>query len=91
MKENEVYKTPEGETHKILMFDELNKMVYINVEGSNHRWVHENEYSTWVANDTADMSKIHVPDIPAQMTEEQAESVGEVVAPKKTRKKKTEE
>lgn len=80
MKKNTVYTTPEGKTHKILMFDELNKMVYIHIEGALHRWVHENEYCTWVTNDTAEMPKIYVPDIPAQMTEEQAESVGENLA-----------
>jgi ornithine cyclodeaminase/alanine dehydrogenase-like protein (mu-crystallin family) len=91
MKEGLTYKTPEGESHKILMFDELNKMVYINVIGSNHKWVHENEYSTWVVNDTAEMPKIYIPDMPAQMTDEQAESVGEVATPAKKRKKKSEE
>jgi len=80
MKENKTYTTPEGKQEKVLMFDEINKMVYVNVEGSNHRWVHESEYSTWVSNDTAEMPKIYIPDIPAQMVEE---------APiKKTRKKK---
>ena len=75
MKEKEIYTAPDGTIHKILMFDELNKMVYINIVGTLHRWVHESEYSTWTVNDTAEMPKIYVPDIPAQMIEEQAESV----------------
>lgn len=91
MEVNTIYKTPEGETHKILMFDELNRMVYINILGTKHKWVHENEYSKWVVNDTGLMPNIHIPDIPAQMDEAQAAEVGEVALPKKTRKKKTEE
>lgn len=84
------FTTPDGKIHKVLDFDEINKMAYINVEGSQYRWVHEPEYSTWTVNDTAVMPKIHVPDIPAQMTEEQAASVTDeavVDKPKKTKKK----
>lgn len=72
MKENVTYTTPEGDSHKVLMVDEINKMVYINLVGSAHRWVHEPEYSTW-----KEVSTIYVPDMPAQMTDEQAQSVGE--------------
>lgn len=68
------YTTPNGNTHKVLMFDEINKMAYIHLTGGHHRWVHESEYSTWTINDTAEMPKIYVPDIPAQMTEEQINS-----------------
>ena len=89
MKENVIYTTPEGKQEKVLMFDEINKMVYINVEGSNHRWVHESEYSTWTSNDTADMPKVYIPDIPAQMTEEQSATVEE--KPKRKNTKKTTE
>lgn len=74
MKENIVYTTPEGNTHKVLMFDEINKMAYIHIIGGHHRWVHESEYSTWTVNDTAEMPKIYIPDIPAQMTDEQINS-----------------
>lgn len=95
MKVDTVYKTPEGKTHKILMFDELNKMAYIHIEGALHRWVHENEYCTWVVNNTAEMPKIYIPDMPSQMTEEQAESVNydletnEVIVVEEKPKKKT--
>lgn len=75
MKEGLTYTAPDGQTHKVLMYDEINKMVYINLFGTRHRWVHEDEYSTWVVNDTAQMPKIHIPDMPSQMTEEQAKSV----------------
>ena len=90
MKKNETYTTPEGKTEKVLMFDEDNKMVHVKTEGGTDRWVHKPEYSTWTSNNTADMSKVYVPDIPAQMIEEPL--VEEVVV-KKTRKasKKTEE
>lgn len=67
------FTTPEGETHKVLDFDEVNKMAYINVEGGQYKWVHENEYCTWVVNDTAKMPKVYVPDVPAQMVEEPKE------------------
>lgn len=91
MEANKIYTTPEGKQEKVLMVDEINKMVYINVEGSNHRWVHEPEYSKWVATDTAaDIPNIYIPDIPAQMTEEQAKTVSEKPK-KKTIKKKTDD
>lgn len=77
MKINTLYKTPEGEYHTVLMVDELNKMVYINIGGSRHRWVHEPEYSTWT-----EVNTVYVPDIPAQMTDEQNESVGEEIVEK---------
>lgn len=64
------YKTPEGKEHKVLDFDKINKMVYIHIIGGQHRWVHESEYSQWALTDTANMRKIYVPDIPAQMIEE---------------------
>lgn len=83
MKENIVYTTPEGNTHKVLMFDEINKMAYIHIIGGHHRWVHESEYSTWTVNDTAEMPKIYIPDIPAQMIEQEpviSVTLDEVVA-----------
>lgn len=70
MKKGLSYKTPEGETHKVLDFDEINKMVYINIIGTKHRWVHESEYCNWVVIDTGQMPKIYTPDIPAQIIEE---------------------
>lgn len=92
MKENETYTTPEGKEHKILMFDEVNKQVYINIIGSQHRWVTESEYSTWTPNSTADMSKIYVPDIPAQMIEETTSvTEPEEKSKKKTTKKKSDD
>lgn len=62
------FKTPEGTLYKVLDFDEINKMAYINTEGSRHRWVHEPEYNTWVE---TDIYGDFIPDIPAQMSEEQ--------------------
>lgn len=73
MKKNETYTTPEGKTEKVLMFDEENKMVHVKTEGGADRWVHQSEYSTWTSNNTAEMPKIYIPDIPAQMIEEVVE------------------
>ena len=73
MKKNETYTTPEGKTEKVLMFDEENKMVHVKTEGGIDRWVHQSEYSTWTSNNTAEMPKIYIPDIPAQMIEEVVE------------------
>ena len=73
MKKGETYTTPEGKTEKVLMFDEENKMVHVKTEGGIDRWVHQSEYSTWTSNNTAEMPKIYIPDIPAQMIEEVVE------------------
>ena len=73
MKKNETYTTPEGKTEKVLMFDEDNKMVHVKTEGGIDRWVHQSEYSTWTSTNTAEMPKIYIPDIPAQMIEEVVE------------------
>jgi len=96
-----IYRTQEGKIHKVIDFDEINKMAYINVIGGNYRWVHEPEYSTWVLNDTAQMPKIYIPDMPAQMidepeisqpkSEEDSEESKEEIKEKKTRKKKVTE
>lgn len=73
MKKNETYTTPEGKTEKVLMFDEENKMVHVKTEGGIDRWVHQSEYSTWTSNNTAEMPKIYIPDIPAQIIDEVVE------------------
>ena len=73
MKKDETYTTPEGKIEKVLMFDEDNKMVHVKTEGGIDRWVHQSEYSTWTSNNTAEMPKIYIPDIPAQMIEEVVE------------------
>ena len=73
MKKGETYTTPEGKTEKVLMFDEENKMVHVKTEGGIDRWVHQSEYSTWTSNNTAEMPKIYIPDIPAQIIDEVVE------------------
>lgn len=73
MKKDETYTTPEGKTEKVLMFDEDNKMVHVKTEGGIDRWVHQSEYSTWTSNNTAEMPKIYIPDIPAQIIDEVVE------------------
>jgi len=91
------FTAPDGKTHKVLDFDEINKMAYIRVFAESYRWVHESEYSTWQVNDTAIMPKIYIPDIPAQMVEPEtiptdekvSEEVTEEKPKKKTTKKKT--
>jgi len=85
MKKDETYTTPEGKTEKVLMFDEDNKMVHVKTEGGIDRWVHQSEYSTWTSNNTAEMPKIYIPDIPAQIIDE---PLSEEIVVKKTRKKK---
>lgn len=65
---------PNGTVRKIIDYDDVNKMVYVHEWGGHYKWVHEPEYSTWTRNDTANMPKVYVPDIPAQMTEEQINS-----------------
>lgn len=85
MKKDETYTTPEGKTEKVLMFDEDNKMVHVKTEGGADRWVHQSEYSTWTSNNTAEMPKIYIPDIPAQIIDE---PLSEEIVVKKTRKKK---
>lgn len=69
MKKGETYTTPKGKIEKVLMFDEGNKMVHVKTEGGIDRRVHQSEYSTWISNDTAEMPKVYIPDIPAQMIE----------------------
>ena len=73
MKKGETYTTPKGKIEKVLMFDEDNKMVHVKTEGGIDRWVHQSEYSTWTSNNTAEMSKIYIPDIPAQIIDEVVE------------------
>jgi len=91
------FKTPEGEIIKVEEFDAVNKMAYVHISSGQYRWYTEAEYSTWVSNGTAPVTPeyVYVPDMPSQMTEEQAESIGydletNEVKPKKTRKKKDE-
>lgn len=92
------FKTPEGEIIKVEDFDAVNKMAYVHISSGQYRWYTEAEYSHWERTGTAAPipEYIYVPDMPAQMTDEQAESVGydleaNEVKPKKTRKKKSEE
>ena len=73
MKKDETYTTPEGKIEKVLMFDEENKMVHVKTEGGIDRWVHQSEYSTWTSTNTAEMPKIYIPDIPAQIIDEVVE------------------
>ena len=70
MQKGITYKTPEGLLHEVLEVDEINKMVLVRQYAKNFRWAHENEYNTWVVNDTAVMPKVYVPDIPAQIKTE---------------------
>jgi len=41
------YLTPEGKEVEVVSFDEANKMVYIEKDMGQYKWVHENEYSLW--------------------------------------------
>lgn len=41
------YKTPTGELLKVVIFDEENKMVYIENKIGTNKWYHESDYSTW--------------------------------------------
>lgn len=75
----QTFTTPEGKTVKVLDFDPINKMAYINVYAGNFTWIHESEYCNWVINDTAQMPKFYIPDIPAQMTDEQINSQNKII------------
>lgn len=66
MQENKNYRTPDNLIHKVLMYDSVNKMVYINVFANKHRWVHEDEYCTWELIEEQ-MPKVYIPDIPSQI------------------------
>ncbi len=50
MKENSYYKTPEGIVHKVLIYDDVNKMVCVQDENHSlhNKWVHDSDYHTWV-------------------------------------------
>lgn len=89
MKIGETYLEPDGTVRKIVDYDDVNKMVYVHEWGGHYKWVHEKEYANWVQNDTANISKIYIPDTPAQMLEEPQELKEE--KPKKKRNKKTED
>lgn len=83
--------TPEGETVTVLDFDAANKIAYVHLFSGQHQWFTEAEYSQWKSANVAKVDYTYVPDIPAQMTEEQAESVEEVEKPKRKPKAKKEE
>lgn len=68
--QGKTFKTPEGKINKVLLFDEINKMAYINLVCSQHRWVHEPEYKTWIE---TDIYGNFIPDTPSQMTAIQEE------------------
>ena len=88
------FKTPEGEIIKVEDFDAINKMAYVHISSGQYKWYTEAEYSDWVSTGTATIKPeyIYVPDMPAQMTDEQAELVEEETEKpkKKTTKKKAE-
>jgi len=88
------FKTLEEEIVTVEDFDAANKMAYVHIQSGQYKWYTEAEYSDWVSTGTATISPeyIYVPDIPAQMTDEQAESVVEETEKpkKKITKKKAE-
>lgn len=72
------YKTVQGDAKEVLMFDEINKMVYVNVYASLFVWVHESEYSKWVKEGEA-VAKIPEPPMPVL----EKVALPEVVVPEK--------
>ena len=84
------FRNNEGEIVKVLDYDAINKMVYINVYAGSYKWVHEEEYKTWVNIDKVGIPKeeyIYIPDIPAQMIEEPKEQSEDKPKKKITKKK----
>lgn len=65
------YITLQGKCVKILDFDAVNKMAYVDFGEGDIHWVGEPEYKDWAA-------PTYIPDHPAQMTESQAKSVEEI-------------
>ena len=71
------FKTPDGKEVKVIEFDEPNNIVYAQFPNGNKIWIGKTEYSTWKSSHTGEVPKedyVYVPDIPAQMTEEQINS-----------------
>lgn len=76
------YKTKEGGSVQVLTFDEPNNMAYVAYESGEKKWVAVQDASDWIP------ENIYIPDIPAQMTEEQEESVAKEEKVKNKRTKK---
>lgn len=94
--EKGIYKTTDGQIRNVVDFDELNEMVYVHIEGSQHKWYPKSEYSTWKKEgeeehheDTGEMVLDYAGEHPPEITEEKQE---EIEVPKKKKaatKKKT--
>ena len=59
------YKTPEGKVVKVICYDEPNNMAYFDLGEGEKRWVAKMDYEKW------EKVYYHIPDMPAQMSEEQ--------------------
>lgn len=72
------FKTSEGKEVNVIEWDEPNNIAYVKFPNGNKIWVGKKEYSTWESIGDSDVpvtKSVHIPDMPSQMTEEQAESV----------------
>jgi len=68
------FKTPEGKEVLVIEYDEPNNILRAKFPHDRTIWVGKTEYKTWtkIGGETKAENFVHVPDIPAQMTEEQA-------------------
>jgi len=64
---NGKYKNRQGEDINVIDFDAENKIALVKLSSGGQKWFAESDYGTWVSNDTAEMPKIYIPDIPAQI------------------------
>lgn len=72
------FKTPDGKEVSVIEYDEPNNILFAKFPNGNRIWVGKKEYSTWESLGGEEVPKtkhIHIPDMPAQMTEQQADSV----------------
>lgn len=64
------YTNEKGEAINVIDFDADNKIALVRLDSGGQQWFPESDYSKWVSNNTAEMPKTYIPDIPAQIIEE---------------------
>lgn len=75
---NSKFKTQDGKDVNVIEWDEKNNIAYVKFPNGNKIWVGKKEYSTWeaIGDSEVPMTKsVHIPDMPSQMTDQQAKSV----------------
>lgn len=67
------FKTPDGKEVSVIEYDEPNNILFAKFPNGNRIWVGKKEYSLWQSLGGAEVPKtehIYVPDVPAQIIEE---------------------